>query len=161
MSRWGVGPIFALISFVYIALLEILIKLFRLNLQMDFVPHSVLIIIGICLILIGVPFFAIALISVHRAYNANKLITSGIFSLCRNPVYAAWIVFFVPGIMLIRANWYGMTIPIFMYVILRLIIKKEEDYLVSVFGDEYIKYKKRVLCVMPLSWIRNKAKIGR
>lgn len=122
---------------------------------MDFITPFALIVVAICLFLIGVPFFVFALLSVHRAYSANKLITTGIFSLCRNPVYAAWVVFFVPGSMLIRANWLGMTIPIFMYLLLRLLIRKEETNLESVFGEEYIKYKKRVMCILPLSWLRN------
>jgi protein-S-isoprenylcysteine O-methyltransferase Ste14 len=157
-SRWGVGPLFALLSCFYAVLLGISMLLLKLQFPMDLLPNSILIIIGVCLLLIGVPFLIIALISVHRAYSANKLITTGIFSLCRNPVYASWIVFFVPGIMLIRADWLGMTMPIFMYVILRLLIKKEEDYLVSVFGEEYIDYRKRVLCIMPFSWIKNRSK---
>lgn len=158
ISRWGVGPIFALLSFAYAVVLEILVRLFKLYFPMDFMPYSILLIIAICLFLFGVPFFIIALISVHRAYSANRLIASGVFALCRNPVYSAWIVFFVPGLMLIRANWLGMTTPIFMYLLLHLLIKKEEDYIVSVFGQEYIDYKKRVMCIMPFSWLVNQNK---
>ena len=55
-----------------------------------------------------------------------------------------------------------MTTPAFMYIVLRLLIKKEEDYLESVFGKEYLDYKKRVMCIIPLSWIklRNKKSIN-
>jgi protein-S-isoprenylcysteine O-methyltransferase Ste14 len=158
MSRWGVGPIFALLSLTYAALLEILIRLLKLQFPMDLISHSILVIIGVCLILIGVPFFVVALLSVHRAYSADKLITTGIFSLCRNPVYASWIVFFVPGIMLIRANWLGVTIPVFMYIVVRLMIKREENYLVSIFGNEYLDYKKKIMCIMPFSWLKNRNK---
>jgi protein-S-isoprenylcysteine O-methyltransferase Ste14 len=158
LSRWGIGPIFALLSIAYAVLLELIVRVLKPRLQMDFIPHSVLIIIAVCLFLIGIPFFTMALISVHRAYAAHRLITNGVFSLCRNPVYASWIVLFVPGITLIRANWLGMTIPLFMYVILRLLVKKEEVYLESVFNKEYVEYKKRVMCILPFSWIKHKGK---
>jgi protein-S-isoprenylcysteine O-methyltransferase Ste14 len=78
-----------------------------------------------------------------RAYNANELVTKGVFKCCRHPVYASWVVFIVPGITLLMKNWLGMSAPIFMYSILRLLVKKEEIYLENVFGSQYREYNLR------------------
>lgn len=55
----------------------------------------------------------------------------------------------VPGIVLVVNSWIGLTTPIFMYLILRKLVKKEEIYLESVFGSEYFDYKKKVPCILP------------
>ncbi len=43
-----------------------------------------------------------------------------------------------------------------MYLLLRILVKKEEIYLKETFGDEYLAYKKRVLPVLPIGWIKQK-----
>ena len=89
-----------------------------------------------------------------RAYNADELVTDGIYKCCRHPLYASWVVFFVPGIVLIVNSWLGLTTPIFMYFILCRLVKKEEIYLESVFGSEYIHYKRKVPWILPVGRLK-------
>ena len=84
---------------------------------------------------------------VHALYD--ELVTDGIYRCCRHPLYASWVVFIVPGIVFLVNSWIGLTIPIFMYFVLRILVRKEEIYLASVFGSEYSDYKKRVPCILP------------
>jgi protein-S-isoprenylcysteine O-methyltransferase Ste14 len=154
LSRWGIGPFFALCSLGYGAIIIVLNSYFNLHFEITLLPREVLVILAALLLAIGVPFFVLALFALHRAYHSDKLVTSGIFSLCRNPIYASWVVFLVPGIMLLRADWLGLTLPLFMYVVLRILVRKEEKYLERVFGEAYLDYRKKVMCVLPLSWLR-------
>lgn len=43
----------------------------------------------------------------------------------------------------------GLTVPVVMYISFRLLIGKEEKLLIDEFGNEYIKYKKKVNAIFP------------
>lgn len=88
-----------------------------------------------------------------RAYNADALVTNGIFRCCRHPLYASWVVFIVPGIVLLANSWIGLTTPVVMYFLLRSLVKAEERYLESVFGSDYLDYKSVVPCILPYGWM--------
>ena len=150
MSRWGVGPIFAGLSIGYAIVLFAISRHYHPFFKISFLPGWFLSALGIILIMIGVPFFLISVKTAMRAYNADALVTDGIFRYCRHPLYAAWVVFIVPGIVFLLKSWIMLTTPIFMYLILRLLVKKEEVYLENVFGSEYREYKERVPCILPI-----------
>jgi protein-S-isoprenylcysteine O-methyltransferase Ste14 len=154
MSRWGIGPIFASLSIGYGMITLTISRYFHPAFQIGLVPYWLLSILGIALILIGVPFFIIPIKKVTHAYNANALVTDGIFRCCRHPLYASWVVFIVPGIFFLINSWIGLTTPIFMYFILRLLVRKEETYLESVFGSKYLEYKKNVPCILPVGCLK-------
>jgi protein-S-isoprenylcysteine O-methyltransferase Ste14 len=110
--------------------------------------------IGIILILIGISFDIVAIVTVMRAFNKGTLITKGIFGICRHPVYAGWVVFIVPGIVLLVNSWIALSIPLVMYFFLRILVIKEDTYLEKTFGNEYHIYKKRIPAVLPIGWIK-------
>jgi len=155
MTRWGVGPMFASLSIIYGLFMIMLSRHFEPLLEINFIPHRLLATVGILLILIGIPFNIVAIVIVTRAFNAGNLVTGGIFGMCRHPLYAAWVVFIVPGIMLLVNSWIGLTTPPVMYFILRILVKKEEIYLEKMFGDKYLAYKKRVPAVLPIGWLKS------
>jgi protein-S-isoprenylcysteine O-methyltransferase Ste14 len=150
MSSWGIGPVFGALSLVYGMTMAVISHHFYPVFKIGFVPNWLLPILGIALIAIGVPFFLISRKTINRAYSADELVTDGIFRCCRHPLYASFVVFIVPGIFLLLNSWIGLTTPIFMYIILRILIKKEETYLESAFGSEYLEYKKNIPCIMPV-----------
>ena len=153
MSRWGVGPIFAALSIGYgmttIALSNYYYPVFKIYI----VSGRLLSVLGIILILMGIPFFVTSVITAMRAYNADSLMTDGIFRCCRHPLYASWVVFIVPGIVLLTQSWIALTTPIFMYLILYKLVEKEERYLSSVFGSAYEEYQEKVPRILPIGWM--------
>jgi len=72
--------------------------------------------------------------------------------MCRHPVYGAWVVFNVPGMVLFFNSWLGLVVPILMYVTLRLLVRSEEEHLEQTFGEEYREYRSRTPAVFPLLW---------
>ena len=154
MSRWGIGPVFASLSIGYGMVMVAISRYFGPMFQIDFVPYWLMSILGILLIVFGAVFFIISVKTVMRAYNADKLVTDGIFRCCRHPLYASWSVFIVPGIVLLQNSWLGLTTPIFMCFLLRKLVKKEEVYLESVFGNEYRDYQSKVPCILPYGLIK-------
>ena len=93
MTRWGVGPTFAVLSTIYGLITLTLSVRFQPFFEMGFVPYSLLATIGILLILVGIPFKIAAIIAATRAFDADKLEIKGVFGMCRHPIYAAWVVF--------------------------------------------------------------------
>jgi protein-S-isoprenylcysteine O-methyltransferase Ste14 len=89
-----------------------------------------------------------------RAYDADELVTDGVYRYCRHPLYASWVVFIGPGIALLLESWLALTTAIFMYLLLRILVKKEEAYLETIFGSRHREYKKKVRCIMPYGVIK-------
>ncbi|MBN1254426.1 MAG: isoprenylcysteine carboxylmethyltransferase family protein [Deltaproteobacteria bacterium] len=154
MSRWGVGPAFAALSIGYGLITLTISYYFHPGFQIEFLPYRLLSILGIALILIGLPFFIISARTVSRAYNSDKLVTDGIFRCCRHLLYGSWVVFIVPGIALLLKSWIVMSTSLFMYFLLRKLVKKEEVYLEHVFGSDYREYQRRIPCVFPFGWLK-------
>ena len=150
LSRWGVGPVLAVLTILYTGVLSLISHLFPIGLRIP-IQEPIVLCISIFLFVLGTPFLIISLFALHRAYTAGTLITTGIFSLCRNPIYSSWNLFLVPGIVLLLRNWLCLTIPFFMYGLLRVLIRKEEEYLTATFGKKYMIYKKDVFFLLPLS----------
>jgi len=154
MSRWGIGPIFAFLSIFYGVIMLLLTCYYYPIFQIKSIPYRVLAVFGWIFIVIGIPSYIISLIAVVRAYNAGNLVTTGIFRCCRHPLYASWVVFIVPGIVLLVNSWVCLTIPIFMFVILRILVNREEIYLEEVFGSVYREYKRKVPCILPYGLLK-------
>ena len=154
MSRWGIGPIFATLSIGYGIMALAISRSFDPAFRINLLPDRILLFFGITLISIGIPFFIISVKTVHRAYDADTLVTNGVFGCCRHPLYSSWVVFIVPGITFLAKSWIGLTTPIFMYFLLRILVKKEEIYLVNVFDTEYLEHKNKVPCIVPLGCLK-------
>ena len=152
MTRWGVGPTFTIISLIYAAIVfaiqNIVFSEYR------FVIHSTFInvIPGILLIAIGLIIFIIPAFTIDKYFYEGTLCKKGVYAYLRHPIYASWISFIVPGIVILRGSTLGITIPLFMYIIFRVMIRGEENYLIDTFGDEYIEYKSKVWAVFPKLW---------
>ncbi|HXR36556.1 MAG TPA: isoprenylcysteine carboxylmethyltransferase family protein, partial [Candidatus Binataceae bacterium] len=113
------------------------------------IPYRVLLIPGLLLLLLGLPMWLCAVLSVMRAYNRDQLVTSGVFGICRHPVYAAWIVLNLPGLTLLTRSWPLMITPLVAYLVFKLLIGKEDDYLRRRFGNQYLEYRAKVNELIP------------
>jgi protein-S-isoprenylcysteine O-methyltransferase Ste14 len=106
---------------------------------------------GTILIGIGLLFMIPALTRFIKSKNtlitvkaANTLQTSGIYSFSRNPMYLG-LLFVYSGLALIFGNWWTIIlIPFLIFMIIKLIILKEEKYLFRAFGESYTNYKNKV-----------------
>lgn len=144
MTRWGIGPKFALLTLVYSAFIWFL--------QEHFVPDWIFSgthIAGLILIIIGSLLFIYPAVTIDRYFNNNKLRTKGLYSVVRHPIYASWICIIIPGIVLYWGSILGITIPFAAYLFFKMFIHIEDDYLQNKFGDNFLKYKSSVNSVFP------------
>ena len=154
ITRWGIGPKFTIISLIYAAIVFAIQNI--VTSEYRFVIYSTLIniILGILLIVIGLIIFLIPAFTIDKYFFEGKLCKKGVYAYLRHPIYASWISFIVPGIVILRGSTLGITIPIFMYIIFRALIPIEEKYLIDKFGNEYIEYKSKVWAIFPKLWGR-------
>lgn len=148
MTRLGVGPRFTVISITYVIIIFAINLIWLPNLSIP-LPRTFSQIFGILLVIMGVPIFFMAGFTLHKYFDEGKLIKKGVYSYFRHPIYGSWIVFIVPGIVLILNSLLGLTIPFVMYAIFKILIAEEEIYLEEKFGDQYFEYKRKVGGIFP------------
>ena len=103
---------------------------------------------------IGCALFAIAIvigILVRRVQKqahympekVDQLVTTGIYSKCRHPIYLVFILINIATFFLFGSLWLLIPIPFFIFM-WYFEAKHEEGVLLEKFGDEYEEYKKKV-----------------
>ena len=149
LSRWGVGPSIMVSAGAYAAVAGLTTWLRPDVCLVTAVPRMVFLVAGIVLLVIGVPMLIVAGRAATVAYNSDKLATTGIFSLTRNPIYSAWIIFIIPGLVLMSRSWPLFFTPVVTYMIFKARIGRENEFLERHFGDEYGMYKAQVNELVP------------
>jgi protein-S-isoprenylcysteine O-methyltransferase Ste14 len=100
--------------------------------------------IGMAIATVGIALWATARIQLGSSFavtaQAKKLVTNGLYSKIRNPVYLFGGIGYV-GLFIASGNWpwLGAFLLFYTYQIPRA--KKEERVLEEAFGDEYRRYK--------------------
>lgn len=150
LSRWGIGPSIAMAAVGYAAIAGAATRIWPEVCLIRIVPSSVFLTAGAVLILVGVPMLAAAGRAATVAYNSDKLATTGIFGVVRNPIYAAWIVFIIPGIVLWTRSWPLLLTPLMAYAVFKMRIRRENEYLEKRFGEAFRQYKANVNELFPL-----------
>ena len=113
--------------------------------------HISLRIAGIIITAIGVIVFITSVVQMKDNWRAGvqkeqktNLVTTGIYSISRNPAFLGFDLMYI-GIMYSFFNWYLCFATGFALVVFHLqIVNVEEDFLLEAFGEEYLRYKKRV-----------------
>lgn len=77
-------------------------------------------------------------------FATQKIITTGIFSLSRNPLYLGGILFMFGVALVFRTTWALIILIPAIVACHYLLIAPEERYLAAKFGEQYHDYQKRV-----------------
>ena len=73
----------------------------------------------------------------------ERLVTSGPFALCRNPMYLGHVVF-LAGLALSLRSWLGAAIAVATALFLQVRVLRDERRLAERFGEPYMQYRSRV-----------------
>lgn len=85
----------------------------------------------------------------QRKIYAEKLVTEGIYSVCRNPMYLGNLSILLGfGIFANSALFTFIIFPVYLFIYYA-IIKAEEDFLFGMFGDEFTAFRKNVHALIP------------
>ena len=143
LSVWGIGPKMALATTIYTIILAVLHFLLPHTFIIEGIPFHLFLIVSIILLAIGIPLYLVSVKTINKAYKKDCLCTSGVYGICRHPLYASMIFYNVPAVMLLFRSWLLLTVPVFLYIVFCIFIKKEEKYLEERFGDEFVFYKEK------------------
>lgn len=113
-------------------------------------------VIGIIVIIFGIYLWYCANYreKVFNCITENKLVTTGVYAIVRNPIYSAFFLVCI-GAILIANNLVLFIIPIVSWLYMTIMLKiTEEKWLRNLYGQEYIDYCKRVNRCIP--WIPKK-----
>jgi len=109
-----------------------------LNLLAILICTTALIWFGISLVIFGNSFR----IGIDEKTN-DKLITKGTFAISRNPIFTAFIAFFI-GVFLMYSNLITLIFLLLLTIIVHIQIINEEKFLKNHYGKEYEDYCKKV-----------------
>lgn len=112
---------------------------------------TVLTAVGIALLAAGLGLMAWAAVVMWRHEttvipwgHVDHLVTGGPFGLARNPIYVGDVLVYL-GVTLVAGTWWPLVIlPLPLLVMQRLVIAREEAYLLERFGEPYAAYCARV-----------------
>ena len=110
-----------------------------------------LLIIGILLIILGVYLWAGALFrsKIDSHIVENRLATTGVYALVRNPIYSAFMLF-CTGALMIAGNLFFLPLFFFYWIFVTVLMKcTEERWLKNLYGREYEEYCRRVNRCIP------------
>ena len=99
----------------------------------------------------GTVIFIVAVWTMRDSWRAGvsktdktELITNGIYHISRNPAFLGFDLLYI-GTLLMYFNWILCFLTVFAVTMYHLqIVNVEEDFLLATFGNEYLKYKKKV-----------------
>jgi len=156
LPLFGVGPVIVYGQFVITAVAIVLVK----SSETDFAELSSLkipfMLIGIAFIVFGIYLDLSAKLKskLFKNVTENKLVTDGVYSIVRNPVYSGALMMCV-GAVLIANNLLLFITPVICWLYMTVfLINTEEKWLRDLYGDEYINYCKSVNRCIP--FIRKK-----
>ena len=148
---FGVGPVYVIsclilticgLSLDYYGLLESG-KVLKVKILMS--------IIGIIFLIYGITLWIKAVLfqKIRDEIKAGHLVTDGVYSIVRNPIYSAFIFIFT-GILLFASNLYLLIFPFIFWAYLTILMKfTEEKWMKEKFGEEYREYCKKVNRIIP------------
>jgi protein-S-isoprenylcysteine O-methyltransferase Ste14 len=156
MTFIGIGSKLGLISLPYIVLAILVMLRDPQFLKLDFINYTLITWAGYAWIGIGIVFYIATVVVFLTDFKKGLLVTRGTFRLCRNPIYASFIVFFIPGLALFFQSGMILSIAFVLYLNFKLSIHGEDIVLEREFGEAYKTYRKGINDIVPFPRFRIK-----
>jgi protein-S-isoprenylcysteine O-methyltransferase Ste14 len=99
---------------------------------------------GMTIALSGVFTFQLAGTTMFPFEPASRLVQHGPYRFTRNPMYLGLTIAYAGLSLALNTAWPLLLLPLVIWLLIKTVIRPEEEYLASTFGDEYLAYKKRV-----------------
>lgn len=149
MTYGGIGPKLALITMPYILLAISVIQRDPEFLKLNFPGIEWVEIVGYTWICIDLVLYIWTIVVFMSDFKKGLLVTRGTFSFCRNPIYAAFIVFFIPGLALVFQSGMIFSMAVVLYINFKISIHGEKNILRKNFGEAFDAYEKSVNEIVP------------
>lgn len=134
--------------FIYVILFSFLPESYFI--PIDLIDVDLLKFIGLTLMLMAIIWTVVAQNQMKNSWRIGidndmktELITSGLFSVSRNPVFFGMIISLL-GVFFVTPNSFSLLFLIISYVLIQIQIRLEEEYLYKQHGEEYLDYLMKV-----------------
>lgn len=109
------------------------------------------VIFGLILITLSLILYILALkIKITKSIIENTLVTHGVYSVVRNPIYSAWLFICTGSLFLAGSFLLAPPLFLFFWFSLTLLMKHtEEKWLAKFYGKIYLDYYKKVNRCLP------------
>jgi protein-S-isoprenylcysteine O-methyltransferase Ste14 len=156
MTFGGIGPKLALITLPYIVLAIVFMQKVPQFLKLQIADSAWIRVTGYTWIGFGLMFYVATILVFLYDFKKGFLVTHGTFGLCRNPIYASFIVFFIPGLAMVFQSGMILSIALVLYLNFKISIHGENRVLQREFGEAYDIYRKSVNEIIPFPrfWIK-------
>ncbi|MBP6409714.1 MAG: isoprenylcysteine carboxylmethyltransferase family protein [Pseudarcicella sp.] len=122
-------------------------KVYQYSSPILFLENEILIYIGLVIIHLALIWIFVAQVQMSKSWrigidekNSTELVTKGIFSISRNPIFLGMILT-VLGLFLILPNAVTFFLSFATYFIIQIQIRLEEEFLEKQHGTIYLNYK--------------------
>lgn len=102
------------------------------------------IIFGISVVFLASRYFKHAETNIEPWKPTTKIISTGIYGYSRNPIYLAFCLVQIGVAVFLNSFWILISFILSASLVYQIVIKKEEWYLETKFGEDYIRYKNMV-----------------
>jgi protein-S-isoprenylcysteine O-methyltransferase Ste14 len=142
------GQLILLIIFMVVWVLDSFV--FEFTLLNEYVPLFIRLPLGILFIIFSGLLAAKGLKTVFGEKREKpRVITTGVFSIVRHPIYLASILFYF-GMIMFSVSFLAIVVLVFIKLFYHYISKYEEKLLITKFGKEYQDYMKKVPMLIPI-----------
>jgi protein-S-isoprenylcysteine O-methyltransferase Ste14 len=144
MTVMGTGPQTAVPAFLYLALTIVLDRILDPRFRMHG-PFSAYLPWGVILIVLGLVVLGLSAVQLMRAFKRHELATTGWYAIAPNPMFMSYVLFILPGLALLLRSWLVLTTSVVFYILIKVMTRPEDKWLLQEFGEQYVAYRKRVL----------------
>jgi protein-S-isoprenylcysteine O-methyltransferase Ste14 len=149
LNALGIGPKIGVLAIPYFFVTLFLSLYYRDTFRVCAGCDKPLYITGIILLVIGLIFYLVTARLLLTGIKNTRLMTSGTYYLCQNPLYTAMILLIMPSISFLLHTWLILTASLVAYIIFKINIKSEYKEMESFFGEAYLAYKKNTPELFP------------
>ena len=108
------------------------------------ITGAILLVLGLGVVLWGLVTFLRARTAIIPHYPASRIVSHGPYRFTRNPMYLGMTLAYLGLSLILNRAWPPLLLPVVLWSLLALVIRREERYLGHAFGEEYLAYKRRV-----------------
>lgn len=151
LPTYGVGPLYGIVVIALTVLGVVISQLGFIQNRKHSLLQTPLLFIGIIIIVYGISIWwrAVFKVRVDDYINMNKLCTSGVYGIVRNPCYSA-VMLICTGVLLMENNMWLLVLPIIFWIFMTILMRNtEEKWLTELYGQQYLDYCKKVNRCIP------------
>jgi protein-S-isoprenylcysteine O-methyltransferase Ste14 len=150
LSFMGIGPKVGAIVLPWLAVAVIMSLKYKSSFAYLTESNRIMFFSGLAIVIAGSVLYFLTVPVMLKGLMSSKLITTGTYYLCCNPLYASIILMIIPGVSLMMNSWLVMTTSIVGYILLKIFINSEYAEMEDFFGEDFRKYRNETPEFFPL-----------